>query len=98
MLALDVEAAKRIAIVIVVAAVVLALLAAKFVKAALAKTIVILVLGMIVALVFTQRASITNCASDIREKYAAGDTTDTTCTFLGFDFTVKTVGGNLISG
>jgi hypothetical protein len=86
--ALDVEAAKRIAIVIVVAAIVLALLAAKFVKAALAKAIVILVLGSIVALTFSQRAAITDCAEDVTAKYEEQDFTETTCKFLGFEFSV----------
>ena len=96
--ALDVDAAKRIALVIVIGAVVLALLAAKFVKAAVAKAIVILVLGGLVAVTFSQRSALSDCATDIRGKYADNDTSNTTCTFLGFDFTVTTLGGNLIVG
>jgi hypothetical protein len=95
-LALDVEAAKRIAIVIVAAAVILAILAAKFVKAVMVKSIVILALGVVVAVVFSQRAAIADCAKEVQERYTEGDTDETTCTFLGFDFTVKTPGGNLI--
>jgi len=87
-LAVDVEAAKRIAIVIVIALVVLALLAAKFVKAALVKAIIILLLGSGVAIVFSQRAALSDCASDIHEKYAQNDFSETTCKFLGFEFHV----------
>jgi hypothetical protein len=96
LLAMDVESAKKIAIVIVIGCVVLALLAAKFVKAAMAKAIVILLLGGMIGLTFSQRHSLTNCAKDIQRKYQEGDRSDTTCTFLGFDFNVKTAGGNTI--
>ena len=96
MLAMDVDAAKRIALVIVIGAVVLAVLAAKFVKAALAKAIVILLLGGLVAVTFSQRAALSDCAKDIQAKYSENDTSNTTCTFLGFDFDVATLGGNLI--
>lgn len=95
MFALDVEAAKKIAIAIVIGSVVLAVLAAKFVKAAVAKAIVILLLGGIVVVTISQRANISSCAKDIQEQYVDGRSKDTAhCKFLGFDFTVKTPGGN----
>ena len=96
MLALDVDAAKRIALIIVIGAVVLAIIAAKFVKAALAKAIVILLLGSLVAVTFSQRTALADCAADLQARYAENDISETMCTFLGIDFTVMTMGGNFI--
>lgn len=93
--ALDVEAAKKIAIAIMIGAVVLAILAAKFVKAAVGKAIVILLLGGVVVATINQRANIVSCAKDIEQQYTDGTATDTAhCKFFGVDFAVKTPGGN----
>jgi hypothetical protein len=86
---LDVEAAKKIAIGIVIAAVILAILAAKFVQAAIAKAVVILVLGGLVALSVNQRANIVKCADRIRQEYQSGSLSSTTCKFLGRSFVVS---------
>jgi uncharacterized membrane protein YfcA len=93
--ALDVEAAKKIAIAIIAGSVVLAVLTAKFVKAAVVKAIVILVLGSVIVITVSQRANIGKCAKDIEAQYVSGTTTETAhCKFLGMDFEVKTPGGN----
>jgi hypothetical protein len=88
----DVETAKQISYGVIFGAVILAVLTAKFVRAAIAKALVILVLGGLVVVAINQRANITKCAKDIREEYTSGAPTRTTCRFFGYSFTVSDKG------
>lgn len=95
MTVLDVEAAKKISMAIIVGAVVLAVLTAKFMKATIIKALIILVLGSVIVITVSQRANIAKCAKGIEAQYVNGTTTQTArCKFLGMDFDVKTPGGN----
>lgn len=89
----DVETAKQISYGIIFGAVVLALLAAKFVRAAIARALVILMLGGLVVVAISQRANITKCAKDIRAEYTSGTGNRTTCRFFGYSFTVSNTSG-----
>ena len=89
----DVETAKQISYGVIFGAVILALLTAKFVRAVIAKALVILLLGGLVVVAISQRANITKCAKDIRAEYASGNGTRTTCRFFGYSFTVSNNSG-----
>lgn len=88
MTALDVEAAKNIAVAVIAGSVILAILTAMFVRAAVTKALVILVLGGLVVVMVGQRSNITRCADRIRAEYAAGNGEAAACTFLGREFSV----------
>lgn len=99
MTALDVEAAKNIAVAVIAGSVILAILTAMFVRAAVTKALVILVLGGLVVVMVGQRSNITRCADRIRAEYAAGDGKPAACTFLGREFSVdvpETVGSGVV--
>lgn len=86
--ALDVEAAKNIAVAIIAGSVIIAILTAMFVRAALTKALVILVLGGLVVVMVGQRSNISRCAERIRTEYQAGNGEPAACTFLGREFSV----------
>jgi hypothetical protein len=86
--ALDVDAAKNIAVAVMAGSVILAILTAMFVRAALTKAVVILLLGGLVVVMVGQRSNITKCAERIEAEYRAGNGNDAACTFLGREFSV----------
>ncbi len=88
MLALTVDAARNIAIGVLVALVVLAAVTAKVIANITAKVIVVLIIVGLALGVWTQRASLGDCADRVKEQARAGSTT-TTCTFFGTDVDVK---------
>lgn len=69
-------------------AVVLAVLSAIVLKAIISKLIAIGLLLVIAVAVWTQRASLEDCADRVRDELAASSTDDTTCSFFGRDITV----------
>jgi membrane protein implicated in regulation of membrane protease activity len=89
MFALTLEAAKNGAIVAVVVLAALAIAAAWLMKSIAQKAALAAVLGLLAILVWTQRASLDDCANRVNDSRAAGTLTDTTCTFLGRDITIK---------
>jgi membrane protein implicated in regulation of membrane protease activity len=93
MLALSLQAARNGAIIAVVVLVALAIASAWLMKSIAQKVALVVVLGLLAVLVWTQRASLDDCAKRIkadRDAGAAGDVgTDTTCTFLGQDITIR---------
>jgi membrane protein implicated in regulation of membrane protease activity len=92
MLALTLEAAKNGAIVAVVVFAALAIASAWLMKTIAQKVALAVVLGLLAILVWTQRASLDDCAKRVRADRAAsvtGEGRDTTCTFLGQDITIK---------
>lgn len=90
MLALTLEAAKNGAIIAVVVLVALAIAAAWLMKSIAQKVALAVVLGLLAILIWTQRASLDDCANRVEEAHAAGTLTDTTCTFLGQNISVTT--------
>lgn len=91
MFALDVDGAKRIAIVLFVAFIVLAAVSAWFIKNVTTKIIMVLVLVGLALGVWTQRTSLQDCATRVKQKAAVGDFSSTTCTFFGTDVNVPEV-------
>ncbi|MEJ7799084.1 MAG: hypothetical protein WKF60_01105 [Ilumatobacter sp.] len=91
MLALTLGQAKTVALVIVVALVAFALISAWVMKEMMQKVALVVILGLVALLVWTQRASLQECS----EKVRAGGTAindpavDTTCSFLGRDVEIK---------
>ncbi len=87
MVALTLGQAKTIGIVVVVALVVLALVSAWVMKEVGQKVALVVILGLLALLVWTQRSSLDECADKVREGGVRGDTT---CSFLGRDIDIST--------
>lgn len=88
MFALSLETAKTAAIVIVIAFVVLSILSAWLIKTVVTKLIVVgLLVGLGIA-VYSQRASLQDCADRAKAKIEAKDVSSITCTFFGTDVKV----------
>ena len=93
MLALTLQAARNGAIIAVVVLVAMAIASAWLMKSIAQKAALVVVLGLLAVLVWTQRASLDDCAKRVKADRAAsvtGDERDTTCTFLGQDIKIKT--------
>ena len=88
MIAITLETAKNIGIVVAVALVAVMLVMAWLVKAVVAKLISVLIVGGLALGVWTQRTSLEDCAKKIKDRGVVGDTGDTTCSFLGSDVRV----------
>lgn len=93
LLALTLDAAKNIAIVVILGLIVAAFLVAKFVSSVAVKAITILVLGGVVLGVWTQRQSLIECGDKVQEKYRAGDFSATQCSFFGAEVDISVPGG-----
>ena len=85
MFALTLGQAKTIAALIVVGLVVLALVSAWVMKEIAQKVALVVVLGLLALLVWTQRSSLDECADKVR---AGGLRGDTTCSFFGRDIQI----------
>lgn len=93
MLAISLETARNAALVVALIAVGLAVLSAWIVKAIVAKVVTAAVLVGLGLVVWTQRASLDDCADTVQERLSAGaDVVDTTCTFFGRDVPIPTRG------
>ena len=88
MLALSLDAARNGAIIVVVVFVAMAIASAWLMKSIAQKVALVVVLGLLALLVWTQRAALDDCAKRVKAARAAGERTDTTCTFLGQDITI----------
>jgi glucose dehydrogenase len=93
MQAVTVETAQTIAIVVVIVLVLLAVVVARVMASITQKVIGVVVLAGLAALVWSQRASITDCANTLKaEAEAASATRDlpdsATCTFFGYELEV----------
>lgn len=84
MLALTVEAAKNIALVVAAAIIVLTVASAWLIKNITAKVITVLILGGLALGVWTQRGALQDCADRVKANPAAGGT----CTFFGSEVRV----------
>ena len=94
MLALDVDAAKNLAIVLIVGFVLLSLVAGIIIKNVTTKLVSMLLLVGLALGVWTQRQSLQDCAALVKAKASAGDFSSTTCRFVGKEVTVPDVGTN----
>lgn len=88
MLALDLDAAKRIAVLLVAAFVILAIVFSIVVKKTTAKLIWVLLMGGLALGAWTQRNQLQDCADRVESKVAVGDFSETACTFFGTDVTI----------
>lgn len=91
MLALTLGQAKTIAVLVVIVLIGLALFSAWIMKEIMQKVALVVILGLLALLVWTQRASLNECSEKVR---AAGvdfndPDVDTTCSFLGRDVEIK---------
>lgn len=91
MLALTLGQAKTIAVLVVLALVGLAVFSAWVMKEVVQKVTLVVILGLLALLVWTQRSSLQECADKVK---AAGTEinnpdVDTTCSFLGRDIEIK---------
>lgn len=88
MLAISLDTARNVAAVIAVVLIALALLNLWILKNTVQKVVVAGVLIVIAIVVWQQRASLGDCADDIRE---AGGRAGTTCSFMGVEVDVPAV-------
>ena len=86
--AISLDTARNVAAVIAIVLVALALLNVWLLKNTLQKVVVPVVLIVIAIVVWQQRASLSDCADEIK---AAGARTSATCSFFGFDVDVPAV-------
>lgn len=80
---IDVETAKNASLIALGSSIFLVLLVLKFVKSLVTKLILIVVLGAVGFLSFTQRDAVTACAEKVSAQIEAGETTGIECTFFG---------------
>lgn len=81
-LALTLGQAKTIAVLVLLVLVAGAVASAWLMKTVMQKLAMVVILGLLAVLVWTQRASLQDCADRVR---AAGFAGDTTCSILGRD-------------
>jgi hypothetical protein len=88
MLALTLGQARNVALAAAVALVLGAVASAWLMKTMMQKIALVLILGLLAVLVWTQRASLDECADKVREGGVRG--VDTTCSFFGRDVQIGT--------
>lgn len=88
MIALSLESAKTIAIVVVVVFVVLSVVSALLIKSIVTKLITVLLMAGLALGVWTQRSSLQECSDRAKAQVEAGDVSGLTCTFFGTDIEV----------
>ncbi|MDJ0769916.1 MAG: hypothetical protein QNJ12_14035 [Ilumatobacter sp.] len=86
MLALTLGQARTLAVVVLLALIVAALGAAWIMKEIMQKVALVVILGLLALLVWTQRSSLDECADKVREGGIRGDTT---CSFFGRDVQIS---------
>ncbi len=85
MIALTVDTAKNIAILVLAAVLVAGVLAVKITKTVTQKAVAVVIVLCIGLGVWTQRTNVTDCAEQVR----SGQESSTTCTFFGQEVTVR---------
>jgi len=85
---LDLELVKNIALGVSIAALIGALILLKIVRSVIGKVISVVVLLAIAIAFFSQRASIEECAQNVRDQAANGQISTIQCTFFGQDIKV----------
>jgi hypothetical protein len=91
-LALTLETAKMIAIAIALGLLIVEYFIFKFIKEVTTKAILVLVVGGLILGMWSQRTSLNSCGDRVIAKIKQGDLSATTCSFFGFDATVKVPG------
>jgi hypothetical protein len=87
--AFELDTAKNTSLFTVTGAIVLALAAVWLVKQVVTKVLTVVILLAVAALVWSQRAELTDCADEVRANWTTAIATDaTTCTFFGQDVTI----------
>ena len=87
---LTLDEAKTFAAVAVVVLLALAVLSAWLMKELTQKIALVVILGLLALLVWSQRASLQDCADRVRSDVARGvAATDSTCRFFGRDVEIK---------
>jgi hypothetical protein len=82
-LALTTDNIKLIALIAIVAFLLIGIVSALVVKAIVGRLIALVLMLALVAVVWTQRASISDCTKKAKANYSAGVPGKTTCTFFG---------------
>ena len=93
MLALTLDSAQNIALLVVVGLIVLAVAAAWLMKALVAKLIIVGVLGLLAFAVWSNRATLQDCADNVVASVGAGNSGETECDFFGFTVTIPDPNG-----
>jgi protein-S-isoprenylcysteine O-methyltransferase Ste14 len=88
MIALTLESAKTIAIVVVIVFVALSVISALVIKNIVTKLIMVVLMACLALGVWTQRTSLKECADRAQAKAEALDASGLTCTFFGTDIEV----------
>jgi len=96
MFALTLDQAKTFAVLAVIVLIALAVASAWLLKKAAQKVVLVVILGLLALLVWTQRAALQDCSDNVR---AAGadindPNVDTTCSFLGRDVQIGPAPGS----
>ncbi len=91
MLALTLGQAKTLAVLVVIALIGFAVLSAWVMKEIMQKVALVVILGLLALLVWTQRASLNECSEKVRAAGVDFDDpdVDTTCSFFGRDIEIK---------
>jgi predicted membrane-bound spermidine synthase len=90
--AITLDGARDGAIVAAVAGVVAAVMAVWLLKQVVSKLVTVAVVGVLVALVWSQRTSLDVCADRVAATLTDGVTDDGSCTFFGQDVVVTRAG------
>ncbi len=88
MIALSLESAKTVAIVVVIAFVALSVISALVIKSIVTKLIMVILMACIALGVWTQRTSLQTCADRAKATAEAQDASGLTCTFFGTEIKV----------
>ena len=88
MIALSLESAKTIAIVVVLAFIALSVISALVIKSIVTKLIMVVLMACLALGVWTQRTSLQDCADKAKAKADALDVSGLTCTFFGTNIEV----------
>ncbi len=88
MIALSLDSAKTIAIVVVLFFVALSVISALVIKSIVTKLIMVVLMACLALGVWTQRTSLQDCADKAKAKAEALDVSGLTCTFFGTDIEV----------
>jgi Flp pilus assembly protein TadB len=90
-LALTLGEAKNIALAVVIGLLLVAVASAWLMKTVMQKVALVVILGLLAVLVWTQRASLDECADKVEAAVRAGSTrVDTSCSFFGRDVQIRT--------
>jgi hypothetical protein len=85
MVALSLDSAKNIAVVVVLVFLVLAVVSAWLVKSIVTKLVMVVLMGGLALGAWTQRTSLTDCADKAKANVQAGNSESVTCRFFGTD-------------